>query len=110
MDFGKTDRSGLARRGLGPQTPSGTLQQRLWLQDLPLCSCRPAAEGARLAIRRVTVLIGDGLETVQRFVRAVPRSTTLDELETDELPRRAFVDADVLDADDDRHRIRRVGC
>jgi hypothetical protein len=60
-------------------------------------------DGARLAITRLTVLIGDELETMQRFVRAVPRplsQTTIDELDADELPRRVLVNVDVLDARD----------
>jgi hypothetical protein len=59
--------------------------------------------GARLALSRVTVLIGDELGTTQRFVRAVAQplsQTTIDELDADELPRRVLVDVDVLDAYD----------
>jgi hypothetical protein len=51
----------------------------------------------------MTVLIGDELDTMQRFVRAVPQplsQTTIDELDADELPRRVLVNVDVLDARD----------
>jgi hypothetical protein len=60
-------------------------------------------DGARLAISRMTVLIGDELGAMQRFVRAVAQplsQTTVAELNADELPRRVLVDVDVLDAND----------
>jgi hypothetical protein len=48
-------------------------------------------------------LIGDELDTMQRFVRAVPQplpQTTIDELDAAELPRRVLVNEDLLDARD----------
>jgi hypothetical protein len=60
-------------------------------------------DSVRLAISRVTVLIGDEPGTMQRFVRAVAQplsQTTVAELNADELPRRVLVDVDVLDAND----------
>jgi hypothetical protein len=60
-------------------------------------------DSVRLAISRVTVLIGDELGAMQRFVRAVAQplsQTTVAELNADELPRRVLVDVDVLDAND----------
>jgi hypothetical protein len=62
-----------------------------------------ASPGARLAISRVTVLIGGDRETMRPFVPAVPQplsQSVVDELDADELPRRVVVNVDVLDADD----------
>jgi hypothetical protein len=60
-------------------------------------------DSVRLAISRVTVLTGDELGPMQRFVRAAAQplsQTTVAELNADELPRRVLVDVDVLDAND----------
>jgi hypothetical protein len=62
-----------------------------------------ASPGARLAISKVTVLIGGDRETMRPFVRAVPRplsQSVIDELDADELPHKVVVNVDVLDADD----------
>jgi hypothetical protein len=62
-----------------------------------------AGPGARLAISRVSVLIGGDRETMRPFVRAVPQplsQSVVDELDADEPPRRVLVNVDVLDADD----------
>jgi hypothetical protein len=58
-----------------------------------------APDGARLAINRLTVLIGDELKAMQRLMRGVPQplpQTTIDELAAGELPRRVLVNVDVL--------------
>jgi hypothetical protein len=94
------------RKALGEASQTGDAVGQMAAMIVSAGSARvlmsAGPDGAQLAIRRVTVLIGDGLETVHRFVRALPQplsQTTIDELGADELPRRVLVYVDVLDAD-----------